>query len=49
MRARMLLIVALCCTGCSYNRIVVECRAETRITPIVPVVVAAKVDLSRPQ
>lgn len=48
MKARMLLLLALLSTGCSYNRIVVDCRVQTQVTPVIPVVIAAKVDLSKP-
>ena len=48
MKARMLLCLCLLFAGCSYNRIVVDCRVQSQVTPIIPVVVAAKVDLSRP-
>lgn len=47
-RARMLLLMVLCCTGCSYGRVVFDCRVQTQLTPVVPIVVAAKIDLSRP-
>jgi hypothetical protein len=48
MKARMLLVavlLALVCNGCCYRRIVVEARVQSQITPVIPVVVAAKVDL----
>lgn len=49
MKARMLLLLlVLASCGCSYTRIVVDCRVQTQITPVVPVVIAAKIDLSRP-
>lgn len=50
MKARTLLALitlAALSGGCSYNRIVVEYRVQSQITPVVPVVVAAKIDLSR--
>jgi hypothetical protein len=50
MKARTLLIlITLACLagGCSYNRVIVETRVQSQITPVVPVVVAAKIDLSR--
>lgn len=38
---------ALLAAGCSYTRVSIDCRVQTQITPVVPVVVAAKIDLCK--
>lgn len=49
MRSIRILLLVLLCNGCSYSRVVIDCRVQTQITPVIPVVVVAKVDLSRPE
>lgn len=48
MKARMLLLVlCLLSAGCSYRHIVVDCRVQSHVTPVIPITVAAKIVLDR--
>lgn len=49
MKARTLLALIACLfvIGCSYNRIVVDCRVQSHVTPLIPVTVAYKLELTR--
>lgn len=43
----MLLALAFFLTGCSYNRVVIDYRVQSHVTPVIPITIAAKIELTR--